>query len=235
MNLFEKYWHYFYSVLLLSCITLSSFAQNAPDLTPQNQTFEDTSHQKDLLDVYKKWFKLPAATKNPRPENKIFFTLNPLANAPTSSGNALVTSTTANVYLGPKSTTNLSTANFAPYFNFNRRFGLPLRSTIWLKDNAWIIQGDIRFLVYPQYTWGLGTSHTDNEKEWVNYKYIRFYQAGLKRVSEHMFIGMGYDLDINMVCRVIPFLQASHLIFYTIPVTDTLIHSREVSYMLFIG
>lgn len=197
MNLFEKYWHYFYSVLLLSCITLSSFAQNAPDLTPQNQTFEDTSHQKDLLDVYKKWFKLPAATKNPHPENKIFFTLNPLANAPTSSGNALVTSTTANVYLGPKSTTNLSTANFAPYFNFNRRFGLPLRSTISLKDNAWIIQGDIRFLVYPQYTWGLGTSHTDNEKEWVNYKYIRFYQAGLKRVSEHMFIGMGYDLDYH--------------------------------------
>ena len=197
MNLLRRNWHYFISFLLLSGISLSSFAQNAPDLTPQNQILEDTAHQKDLLDVYKTWFKLPAKPKNPHPENKIYFTLNPLANAPTSSGNALVTSTTANVYLGPKSTTNLSTANFAPYFNFNRRFGLPLRSTIWLKDNAWIIQGDIRFLVYPQYTWGLGTSHTDNEKEWVNYKYIRFYQAGLKRVSEHLFIGMGYDLDYH--------------------------------------
>jgi hypothetical protein len=197
MSLIQHKWFYSFSIALFLGISLTGSAQNAPDLTPQNQTFEDTAHQKDLMDVYKKWFKLPSQPKNPHPENKIYFTLNPLANAPTSSGNAFVTSTTANVYLGPASTTYLSTANFAPYFNFNRRFGLPLRSTIWLKDNAWIIQGDIRFLVYPQYTWGLGTSHTDNEKEWVNYKYIRFYQAGLKRVSTHLFIGMGYDLDYH--------------------------------------
>jgi hypothetical protein len=175
----------------------ASSAQNAPDLSPGNNTLKDTAHEKDLLDVYKQWFKLPAKTNNPHPENKVYFTLNPLANAPTSSGNALVTSTTANVYLGPKSTTFLSTANFAPYFNFNRRYGLPLRSTIWLKDNAWNIQGDIRFLVYPQYTWGLGTSHTNDEKEWVNYEYLRFYQAVLKKMGPHLFAGLGYDLDYH--------------------------------------
>jgi hypothetical protein len=180
------------------CIFSSTLsAQNAPDLNPSNNVLKDTAHEKDLMDVYMHWFKLPPKSKNPHPENKVYFTLNPLANAPTSSGNAFVTSTTANVYLGPDSTTFLSTANFAPYFNFNRRFGLPLRSSIWLKDNAWNIQGDIRFLVYPQYTWGLGTSHTIDEKEWVNYKYIRFYQAVLKRVGPHLYAGIGYDLDYH--------------------------------------
>jgi hypothetical protein len=183
--------------ILMCALSHALFAQNAPDLNPQNNTLHDTAHQKDLLDVYKNWFKLPPESKNPHPENKVFFTLNPLANAPTSSGNALVTSTTANIYLGPKSTTFLSSANFAPYFNFNKRFGLPLRSTIWLKDNSWNIQGDIRFLVYPQYTWGLGTSHTNAEKEWVNYKYIRFYQAVLKKVEPNLFVGLGYDLDYH--------------------------------------
>jgi hypothetical protein len=43
----------------------------------------------------------------------------------------------------------------------------------------------------------LGTSHTDDEKEWVNYKYIRFYQALLKKVSPHLFLGLGYDLDYH--------------------------------------
>jgi hypothetical protein len=186
-----------YCLLLATLVWYSSKAQSAPDLNPQNNTLKDTAQEKDLMDVYKKWFKVPPKPKNAHPQDKIYFTLNPLANAPTSSGNALVTSTTANVYLGPKSTTFLSTANFAPYFNFNRRFGLPLRSSIWLKDNAWNIQGDIRFLVYPQYTWGLGTSHTDQQKEWVNYKYIRFYQAALKRVADHLFIGLGYDLDYH--------------------------------------
>jgi hypothetical protein len=184
-------------VTLMSAISYSLCAQNASDLGPGNNTLKDTAHEKDLLDVYKMWFKLPPKTKNPHPENKVYFTLDPLASSPTSSGNALVTSTTANVYLGPQSTTFLSTANFAPYFNFNRRYGLPLRSSIWLKDNSWNIQGDIRFLVYPQYTWGLGTTNTNNEKEWVNYKYIRFYQAALKRVGQHLFVGLGYDLDYH--------------------------------------
>ena len=190
----------FYSIVcvfLLCTVSPALQAQNAPDVNPENNSLKDTAHQKDLLDVYKKWFKLPPAKRNPHPEDKVYFTLNPLANAPTSSGNALVTSTTANVYLGPKSTTFLSTANFAPYFNFNKRFGLPLRSSIWLKNNAWNIQGDIRFLVYPQYTWGLGTSHSDEEKEWVNYKYIRFYQTVLKKVSPHLYLGLGYDLDYH--------------------------------------
>jgi len=184
-------------IVILCTLSPALKAQNPSDLNPENNTLQDTAHEKDLLDVYKKWFKLPPASKNPHPENKIYFTLNPLANAPTSSGNALVTSTTANVYLGPKTTTYVSTANFAPYFNFNKRFGLPLRSSIWLKDNSWHIQGDIRFLVYPQYTWGLGTSHTNDEKEWVNYEYIRFYERILKKVRPHLFLGLGYDLDYH--------------------------------------
>jgi hypothetical protein len=184
-------------IIVLCLLNPGLHAQNAPDLIPQNNTLQDTARQMDLLDVYKKWFKLPKESKNPHPENKIYFTLNPLASAPTSSGNALVTSTTANIYLGPKSTTFLSTVNFAPYFGFNRRFGLPLRSSIWLKDNAWYIQGDIRFLVYPQYTWGLGSTNTNEEKTLIDYKYIRFYQAVLKRIRPHLFIGPGYDLDYH--------------------------------------
>jgi len=177
-------------------ISKPSYAQNASDAIPQNQTLKDTAIEKDLLDVYKGWFGIPPKTRE-HPHNKLYFTLNPLASAPTSSGNALVTSTTANLYLGPKSTTYLSTANFAPYFNFNRQFGLPLRSAIWLKDNEWYIPGDIRFLVYPQYTWGLGSTNTTEEKTWINYDYIRFYQALLKKITPHLFFGLGYDLDYH--------------------------------------
>lgn len=194
-----KKWHFIVLIVLLSgMIPFHSGAQSTSDMPPENEPEVDTARQVDILDVYKKWFKLPPKPKNPHPENKVFFTLNPLANAPTSSGNAFVTSTTANMYLGPKETTNLSYANFAPYFNFNKRFGFPLRSTIWLKDNAWVIQGDVRLLFYPQYTWGLGTSHTNDEKVWVNYSYIRFYQAALKRLTTHLYAGLGYDLDYHI-------------------------------------
>ena len=134
--------------ILLSFISTGLSAQRAPDLNPQNNTLQDTAHEMDLIDVYKKWFKLPLKSKTPPPENKIYFTLDPLASMPTSSGNALVTSTTANIYLGPKSTTFLSSVNFAPYFGFNGRYGLPLRSFIWLR----IMRGTYREISVSWFT-----------------------------------------------------------------------------------
>ena len=96
----EKKWSFVFRIAVVSFFWPALLsAQNAPDVIPQNQSSTDTAHQVDIVDVYKKWFKLPPCNlKIPHPENKVYFTLNPLANAPTSSGNAFVTSTTANWY-----------------------------------------------------------------------------------------------------------------------------------------
>jgi hypothetical protein len=80
----------------------------------------------------------------------------------------------------------LSSATFAPYWNLKSRFGLPLRSSIWLKDNTWNIQGDIRFLVYPQYTWGLGSKNAASEKTLVDYN-SAFIKARSNK-SNHIFL-----------------------------------------------
>jgi outer membrane protein assembly factor BamA len=72
---------------------------------------------------------------------------------------------------------------------------LPLRTSIWLPNNTATIQGDIRFLIYPQYTWGLGSDHSYNDKTVVNDNYIRFYQSVLKGFTPYFFAGPGYNLD----------------------------------------
>ena len=142
-------------------------------------------------------FTLPASAKRAAGE-KIYFSILLIPGAVSGgTGRALITSTTAATYLGPQSNTNLSSVNFAPYWNLKSRFGLPLRSSIWLKDNTWNIQGDIRFLVYPQYTWGLGTSHSNSEKALVDDNFIRFYQSALKQVTPYFFAGFGYALDYH--------------------------------------
>jgi len=96
--------------------------------------------------------------------------------------------------------------------NFKGRFGLPLRSSLWLKNNTWNIQGDTRLLVYPQYTWGLGGGQSEDDKLLVNYRYIRFYQAALKRITPFFYAGIGYDLDYHLGIQTdeatLPDLQA---------------------------
>ncbi|PTS99630.1 hypothetical protein DBR11_11885 [Pedobacter sp. HMWF019] len=184
----------FYTLIFLLLSTFTLHAQTAGDSKVLNEKPRDTSNKRDLIDIAKVLFKIKPS-KNPKTgEKKIAFSLLPIGGNVPGGGRALVTSTTAGFYLGPRKTTNISSAGFAPYWNFKGRFGLPLRSDVWLKDNTWVIQGDTRFLVYPQYTWGLGSGQEDN-KLLVNYKYIRFYQSALKRIKPYFYAGFGYNLD----------------------------------------
>lgn len=158
-------------------------------LTP-NKVVQDTSKQTDLIDIAKSIFNIKPNKIREQKDKRLYFSILPIGGTvPSGSGRALITSTSVAMYLGPKKTTNLSTLTFTPYWNFGSRFGLPIRSSIWLPNNTWLIQGDTRFLVYPQFKWGLGNSRNGNEKTLLDYKYIRFYQNVLKRVKPYLYAG----------------------------------------------
>jgi len=167
------------------------FAQSPLDKTHLNF---DTTGKKDLIDFARSLFHekpRPASTE----KKKIYFSILPVSTAIPGGGTAVFTSTTAGFYLGDRSTTYISSVSFTPYFNLKGRYGLPIRSNIWLNNNNWLIEGDTRFLVYPQYTWGLGGGQPQGDRLLVEYNYVRFYQAVLKKVTSYFFSGIGYNLD----------------------------------------
>jgi hypothetical protein len=182
--------------ILLLCFFLCApfilMAQAPVDTT--NVVDIDTTGQKDLLDIGNKLFKFKHR-KYPKEKQQIYFSILPISSAVPGGSKALVTSTTAGFYLGPRKTTYISSVTFAPYFNLKGRYGLPVHSSIWLQDNTFNIQGDTRLLVYPQYTWGLGGGQSENDKILVNYDYIRFYQSVLKRIKPYLYAGIGYNMD----------------------------------------
>jgi hypothetical protein len=180
--------------VFLPCVT---FSQLASSILPDSVKKTVTRHQVDLIDVSKKAFHIRPSVVRTQGDKKLYFSVLPSTNVPDGSGRALVTSTTAGTYLGPRKTTNLSSATFAPYWNFGRQFGLPLRTSVWFPNNTLTIQGDIRFLRYPEYTWGLGSTTNNDNKTLVDYNYIRFYQSVLKPIRPYLFAGIGYDLDYH--------------------------------------
>lgn len=165
----------------------------------------DTIKKKDLIDVARHVLKIRSAT---RPDtvvtHKIYFSILPISSSEEGATKAIITSTTAGFYLGERSTTKLSSITFTPYFNFTGRYGLPIRSNIWLNNNEWNILGDTRFLIYPINTWGLGGNQPESDNFLLNYKYFRFYQSALKRVTSYFFVGMGYNLDDYIDLDVTP-------------------------------
>lgn len=182
----------FFILLILGLLPCLLLAQSPID---KNHMNFDTTGQKDLIDVARSLLK-----SKPRPisvdeKKKIYFSILPVSTSIPGGGMALLTSTTAGFYLGDRNTTYLSSVTFTPYFNLKGRYGMPVRSSIWLNNNSWDIQGDTRFLVYPQFTWGLGGGQPQSDRFLVNYNYIRLYQSALKRITSYFFVGVGYDFD----------------------------------------
>ncbi|GAA4335091.1 hypothetical protein GCM10023149_42840 [Mucilaginibacter gynuensis] len=155
----------------------------------------NTYGQRDLIDIGRDVFNIRPSKVKVEEEKNVYFSFLPISSTVPGGGKALFTSTTAGFYLGNRSTTYISTINFTPYFNFRGRYGLPIRSNIWLKNNDWNIQGDTRVMVYPHYTWGLGGTNDNDDKMLIDYKYIRFYQSALKRIKPYFYAGVGYNLD----------------------------------------
>ncbi|MDB5086502.1 MAG: hypothetical protein JWR09_496 [Mucilaginibacter sp.] len=179
-------------LLIVCCLSPCLLLAQTPTDTANVKV--DTTGQRDLIDIGSGILKLKKRPYNPD-KKQIYFSILPISTSVPGGSAVLVTSTTAGFYLGNRKTTYLSSVTFAPYFNFKGRYGLPIHSSIWSPDNTYNVQGDTRFLVYPQYTWGLGGKHAEADRILVNFNYIRFYQSVLKRIKPYFYVGIGYNLD----------------------------------------
>lgn len=161
----------------------------------------DTIYQRDLIDIGKRLLKIGPPADKDSTGQKFYFSFLPFSTAVPGGGHALITTTTAGFYLGDRKDTHMSRVTFTPYTNFGQRFGFPIRSYVWLNENKWVIDGDIRILKYPHDTWGLGKEHTSDDYLRMDYTYLRVYQHVLKRIKGGFFMGGGYDLDYRMNIR----------------------------------
>jgi hypothetical protein len=181
------------ALLLITVISLSTRAQKPVQV--------DSVKQVDLIDIAKKTFRIHPNKKRPD-KRRVYFSLFP-ATSNLPGGALFVTSTTAGFYLGNQDNTFLSSVTFSPYLNFRGRYMVSFHSNLWLNNNRWVLQGDTRFSLYPQYTWGLGSEHAEGDRLLLNYKYIRFYESILRRVKSYFLVGAGYNLDYHIHIRTI--------------------------------
>ena len=64
------------------------------------------------------------------------------------------------MYLGDPETTTISNAQPAFIFTSNKQLIFQMPSTVMTSENEWELQGDYRFLIFNQDTYGLGTGIT---------------------------------------------------------------------------
>lgn len=132
-----------------------------------------------------------------RSKKKIHFSLLPSAVSTPGAGRAVITAVNATFSLGEKESTNLSNVYFVPFTDFSGRYGLIIRSNVWLKDNKWNLLGDYRVEHFPRNTWGLGGNSNDSAQSIIDTDYVRINQDILRNIGGNWFLGLGYALDHN--------------------------------------
>lgn len=117
----------------------------------------------------------------------------------------------ANILLGNRSTTQVSNAISNLTLSTKRQVNFSLRTAFYTAANKFILQGDTRVLLFSQPTYGLGVDFSDQpdstgingiqisdaREQPMKFNYIRFYQAGYKKLDGNWYAGAGLMMDIH--------------------------------------
>jgi hypothetical protein len=116
-------------------------------------------------------------------------------------------------YMGPRATTKVSSAPFTLAVTSKSQLISFLKTNIYTKNNRFFLQGDWRFYLYSQPTYGLGTNAPDtvglpSEINWMGdgmttdsvsfpmkFNYFKFHEIVNFQLTGPFYAGVGYHLD----------------------------------------
>jgi outer membrane protein assembly factor BamA len=190
-------------ISLILSVVLFSFAAKAQDstATPKKHGlfYYDSLKQIDLPDVARKLF---GKSTQPRVDTGALKTSHahvsviPAAGYTLQTGFAAILSGNIAFYNGSKEGENISTILTSLTYSQYKQFIVPLQTNIWSKNGKYNYQSDWRYLKYPSYTYGLGTTTTLDDGYMIDYSYLRLHQNVSRIVSKNLYAGVGIDVDL---------------------------------------
>jgi len=179
------------SGLLLINILLFPQLLRAQDKAPKT----DTVKQQDLYKIIGALFGEKRTTENDEVKTKPVFSVVPALGYTLQSKLALTLA--GNVAFRWNADAKISTITINTAYTQTKQIIVPIQSNIWTKNNGYEFVGDIRFLKYPQSTYGLGSNSNIKDEDPMNYDFFRFSEIALKRIGPDFYAGIGYITDVH--------------------------------------
>jgi hypothetical protein len=199
---------------------------------------EKKCEQKAIGDLFRK------KDKAPKPPKKFMALILPNISSNPSNGFLLGIGGTFGWYMGPRETTRVSSAPFTVAVTSKKQLITFVKSNVYTKKNEFFLQGDWRFYIYSQPTYGLGSNSPDtgnlpNEVHWegqggstdsvsfpMKYNYVKFSEIVNKKILENFYAGIGYHFDYYYVIND----ERLHLDSTPQLITPHYVYSKRYSY-----
>jgi outer membrane protein assembly factor BamA len=151
--------------------------------------------------------------KAPKPPKKFLALVLPNISSNPTNGFLLGVGGSFGWYMGPKENTKVSSAPFTVAITSKSQLITFLKHNIYSKGNTYFLQGDWKFYIYSQPTYGLGTNapdtiglpssiswmgegtNTDSVVFPMKFNYVKFHEIFNRQVVGSFYAGVGYHLD----------------------------------------
>jgi len=168
---------------------------------------EKNCEQQALGDLFRK------KGKTPKPPKKLSALVLPNISSNPTNGFILGIGGAFGWFMGPRESTKVSSAPFTAAITSKSQLITFVKPNIYTKDNDFFLQGDWRFYIYSQPTYGLGTNAPDtigvpSDISWMGegagpdsalfpmkFNFVKFHQIVNRRLVGELYAGLGYHLD----------------------------------------
>ena len=164
-------------------------------LSTFSQKIDFRSDDIDLKQILESIFVNADSIKKNEDQSKVAFSLIPAPDLKSAEGGLVVSFVTTFFLDENHDNTKMSEVYFTPTTSFTGQYSFPVQSYIYTKDNKYNFIGDYRFLIYPQFTYGLGGDSSKDPQSEVDYQQIRFYQFISRKIKGDFRLGLGFQLD----------------------------------------
>jgi hypothetical protein len=198
---------FFISFLGFSQESSTKEAEKKEQQHQKDSTFKKDCQQGAIGDLFRK------KAKAPKPPKKFLALVLPNISSNPTNGFLLGVGGSFGWYMGPKETTKVSSAPFTVAVTSKSQLITFIKHNIYTSGNEFLLQGDWKFYIYSQPTYGLGTNAPDTGNipssiTWMGegnntdslifpmkFNYVKFHEIVNKQVIGAFYAGVGYHLD----------------------------------------
>lgn len=184
---------------MLSCFSVAGFSQN----------FEEN---RDIKDVVSEWRGKPVPEGLPEIQvGKNYISFLPFIGYGPANGFMIGAAVSVSQLTAPPPT-KISSGMLNLQITTKEQFIINARTKIYLKNNKWFLQGDWRFMLFSQPTYGLGINNSGGNQwllainelpensaplaEPMRFNYFRFYEDVVRQVGDrNLYLGLGIAID----------------------------------------
>ena len=154
------------------------------------------NNETDIIDVARKLLNNKACKRVDTGEvksRKLRISVVPAAGYTLQTDLAGIVASNATFYTHPDANASTFLTSFT--YTVRNQIIFPFQTSLWTSKNKYNIIIDWRYLYFPSYTYGLGGHTSLNDGYIVTYSTIHLHQAALRKLTNNMYAGLGYNFD----------------------------------------